>query len=369
MAALTKTAAALLALSTAVALNFEPVTPEGWTREGDHILDNSHRDSKPGSPADMGWRSKQPNAFALWQVSLGDRLLEAASAHDAMEKCGGFVSFGDYTWCKKAMPREANQALKQGFRAVHDYTIDDSVDLTNLPSGDSFLALSFGVEESDCYSELMSSLYHVKSEIFDCYYSGKNGPLANDWHGNHSRANPCRERHCYTEEYHKNRVCLDDTSDQSSFTDVTGRHYQSLSKVLEGRAPLSTFVKIDIEGSEWGALERLLDNEEDAAKIRTLDMEIHFNMQPRVSDSDKGRSTGVSFLRQAPTQADLTRNVEIMERLAKKFAVTGSTLEHKMNDAGRLGEFARDTGKVNIVNSVGYDLDQYCISFVNRALL
>jgi hypothetical protein len=52
------------------------------------------------------------------------------SQHDVQQDCGGWDMFGDQTWCKKAM------------RERHG-----------------IIALSFGIEERDLYSEYMSRVY------------------------------------------------------------------------------------------------------------------------------------------------------------------------------------------------------------------
>lgn len=373
---------AVLIAAYALKLDNKLDTSPKYTISGDHILDNSHHDSKPGSPILPDWTDDQhrpilpPQNSEPWRKDLGMRLMKAASAHDAMEKCGSFMSMGDFSWCKRAMPEENNPAYKKQYRGMHDYEVRTDIKMADPPKADSLLALSFGIEEGDSWSEIMSGLYFVKTELFDCYYSGKKGPVVNDLHANHSVDKPCETRGCYTQEYHMHHVCVDDTSNvQGLFTDIHNRQYQSLSESLKGRAPLSTFVKLDVEGSEWAALERLLDNEEEMAKIRTLDMEVHFNRDPKVSEKDK--TTNVIVLRDDPDQATLERHVAIMEKLATKFAVTGSTLEHYLGSLAKNFNATRGTDEhprekedpAYVVTENGLALDQYCISFVNRQLL
>jgi len=76
---------------------------------------------------------------------------------------------------------------------------------------------------------------------------------------------------CYEMPYDSNRVCL-----RASAATIDGRDFETLELHLEDRGLLSTYVKMDVEGSEWDVLENLLSNEELQNKIRTLDMEVHF---------------------------------------------------------------------------------------------
>merc|ERR1712217_469744 len=110
----------------------------------------------------------------------------------------------------------------------------------------------------------MSSMYLVKTKLFDCDYVGPMGPIANDWHTGFSVDEPCTNRACYTIPYTTEKSCLGKSGNS-----------KLLSRVLAGRGPLSTFVKIDVEGREWDPLEQLLKNDKDIGKIRTLDLEVH----------------------------------------------------------------------------------------------
>lgn len=223
------------------------------------------------------------------------------------------------------------------------------------------MGLSYGIMTSDLWSELMSSLYFVETKLFDCYFNGDTGPMANDFHNSHSKEQPCHHRSCYSMDYEVNRVCLDDSSGRSElFTAKNNRQYEPLRKQLKDRKPLSTFIKLDVEGSEWKSLEWLLDNKNEMDKIRTLDMEIHFNKE-QTPDGMK-----------PITQEILTKNVKIIERLAKHFAVTGSTFEVlTKNIVSTFKESSKPKPKSPPVlyTSDGLSLEQVCMSFVNRKLL
>eukprot|EP00421_Protoceratium_reticulatum_P070251 CAMPEP_0168422254 /NCGR_PEP_ID=MMETSP0228-20121227/33702_1 /TAXON_ID=133427 /ORGANISM="Protoceratium reticulatum, Strain CCCM 535 (=CCMP 1889)" /LENGTH=155 /DNA_ID=CAMNT_0008436187 /DNA_START=21 /DNA_END=485 /DNA_ORIENTATION=+ len=128
---------------------------------------------------------------------------------------------------------------------------------------------------------------------------------------------------------------------------------------LKGRGPLSTYIKMDVEGSEWAVLEEMLGSESDMAKIRTLDMEAHFGFTPK-SDGGLG----------GDGQKQLEKEVHIMERLLDRFVVTGSTLEI-YNQGWWPEKFCRNAScnepPVHLTN--GFSVSQFAVSFVNRGLI
>lgn len=226
-----------------------------------------------------------------------------------------------------------------------------TVNSTRVLNNGQFIGLSYGIEETDPWSELMSSMYFLQTRLFDCYINSTKGPMFNDYHGNKSRDSQCTDRGCYSVPYEKNRICVDKQQKDSA-----GRKFEPLSASLKGRPPLSTHVKMDVEGSEWGVLEQLLNSTEDLDRIRTLDMEVH-------------------MLYLSNDGTPLKRRVEIMEELARKFAVSGSTIQPLHQNVAR--EYQEKRLKVpdfvaspsGIYTSQGLPLEQYCVSFVNRQLL
>lgn len=321
-----------------------------------------------GSPAVAEWAGEALFHLEEWRSDLGERLLRAANVAEAVQSCESFLSFGDYSWCKHAMPKDTGgPEYRKASKGFQEYKTNASVLLLQPPSADSFLALSFGIQAHDAWSEVMSSMYGVKSKLFDCYYAGKEGPAANDLHAGFSKERPCLRRGCYTAEYEMNRVCVDGSRDSDQFT-YGNKSYQSLSFALKSRKPLSTFVKMDIEGSEWDVLDRLLDNANDMDKIRHLDMEVHLPKYPIPERT---------FARLANRTA-LAHHVEIMERLAQKFVVTGSQihnldLEYTKRWLGQPSRWSDPAFKIynqsRIYTKKGIALDQYYISFMNRKLL
>merc|ERR1712217_376561 len=185
--------------------------------------------------------------------------------------------------------------------------------------------------------------------------------MSMDLRGGHSKDNPCMTTHCYSVAYETKKVCIDDHSVDNGTFIAKDRTYQPLSMALKGRKNLSIFLKLDIEGSEWATLERLLANEEHMAKIRTIDMEVHIHWDT----TPKGHGY--------MSPETLTHNVELMEKLAEKFMVTGSDIERYMKtmykhyrqlrkkDSSFMDRYFRD-----VYLEGGIDFVQYCVSFVNR---
>lgn len=322
---------------------------------GDHVIDETMNQAKAGTPVQVNGSIPRPSAEP-WRMDLGERVVRAAAAKDAMRACGEFYSFGDIVFCKKAMPAETDTARQNRVYSGRNYVVKESIAKTlaaSAPRPDDFIALSYGIEGGDLFSEIMSNNYGVKTKLFDCYYAGKDGPAAVP-DRNLSSSTPCQHRACYGSPYEMNRVCVDETLEGRAVA-KGGRMFEPLSAQLKDQKPLSVFLKMDVEGAEWDTLKKLLDNEEDMSKLRTLNFEIHFN---------KGNQR---------TKESLTEVVGIMEKLSKRFAVTGSTIEllHRANlkkfSEGSYGNVEKHAAL--IYSKQGIPLDQYCISFVNRQLL
>merc|ERR1719150_1167960 len=223
-----------------------------------------------------------------WRTELGERILKAVTGHVQEKDCGGFHLYGDHVFCLNAM-KETNA-----------------------------IALSYGIEERDRWSEKMSNLFHVSPRLYDCFQDPNESPPMAKTAPNGVGAGACTDDDgnfndgtaCYEMPYESNRICL-----RASAASINGRAYETLESHLDQRGLLSTYVKMDVEGSEWDVLEHLLKNEELQNKIRTLDMEVHFGL------------LGEDFGSQLAQEQEIKREVEIFEQLTKVFHVTGSTLE------------------------------------------
>jgi hypothetical protein len=259
-----------------------------------------------------------------WRAELGERILKAVTADVREEDCGGFHLYGDHVFCLDAM-KETNA-----------------------------MALSYGIEQRDRWSEKMSNLFHVPSRLYDCFADLDESPPMAKTAPNGVGAGACNDDvPCYEMPYESKRVCLGAAPEL-----IEGRAYETLESHLLDRNPLSTYVKMDVEGSEWDVLDHLLANEELQNKIRTLDMEVHFGYAPGFEID--------------AAQEPVTRQVEIFERLARAFHVTGSTLE-VYREGWRPGK-PGCTEKPNCVEpnvhmENGFSMAQFAVSFVNRKLL
>lgn len=274
------------------------------------------------------------------------------------------------------MPRESELA-KQNHK-VFGLVFDDWNPSKDLTAGDEYMAISYGIRERDLWSEFLSNRFEVPTQLYDCFWKFDEGPMGtkdfsvealqkeertykykkpangecHDW----------RDGVCFQAPYEPKKVCVDSVA--HGIVDGEGRHlhFETLHDGLQGRPALSTFMKIDVEGSEWDVLEQLLASEEDMSKIRSLDMEVHLNMY---------RSGGHNYANE-----HMEKKVSIMERLAEKFAVVASTMGTLQENTERniKRELAKNPTALfpepeAAYNTKGFSMDQYCISFVNRALL
>lgn len=332
--------------------------PPPYEIHSDSIHDEARKAALPGTPVIPQQKGKSSSKdFEWWRKMLGERLLKAANAQEAMNGCGSFLATDTYVFCHRAMPNENFPEFRKTYRGIKKYVVNETLaNNTHIPQHHNFLGLSFGIGRSDTWSELMSSMYLMKTKLFDCDYVGPKGPIANDWHTGFSVDEPCTNRACYTMPYTTQKTCLGKIGNS-----------KLLNQALAGRGPLSTFVRINVEGREWNPLEQLLKSEKDIGKIRTLDLEVHLT---RMNETSKEH---VALSRLA-----LIRNVEILEGLAEKFAVTGSNLGsllqsliEQQNQEQKISEgvptLIQDTVAVCTNSSINFNT--YSISFVNRKLL
>mmetsp|Transcript_41554 Transcript_41554/g.82223 ORF Transcript_41554/g.82223 Transcript_41554/m.82223 type:complete len:354 (-) Transcript_41554:54-1115(-) len=284
----------------------------------------SSRPGKPCLPAAMVWPFRSNTE---WRSDLGERIVQAVTPTLPDEACGGYHLFGDHTFCVKAMMESTA------------------------------VALSYGIEKRDLWSELMSNVFHVPPCLHDCSVpprspliaaTAPNGTNATGF-GNCKNA----KKACYEMPYKAFSICLWQKSGR-----MTGRNYETLESHLEGLANLSAYIKMDVEGVEWQVLERLLSNQTTMRKIRTLDVEFHFGFP---CGETAELCTG---------QEQLEAEVRILERLSQHFNVTGSNLE-----VYREGWHPEDDCKQQqcieplVHTSGGFGVAQFSASFVNSELL
>lgn len=319
-----------------------------------------------GSPdTSTPWKGSYPfKAEHPERQRWGERVL-AASATDAStskEACGGFMGYGDFTWCAAAMPREVESVRKE----LWGKKLEKSTSASKRPAGDQFVGISYGIRERDPWSEFLSNRYHVPTKLYDCFWNEDRGPMGTkDFHAKTLGSKECpgwgTVDACYEADYEPKHLCLDMTKPFLVTNDKRNLTFEPLSNALRGQKPLSVFMKMDIEGAEWEPLEWLLAHPQELAKLRTLDMEAHMQYLTR-----NGQQKG---------DTEIEYKVKIMEALAKHFATVGSTIgfEHlkqtkRWNE--RLAKNKTDLPEEpRVYAKTALFLDRYSISFVNRKLL
>eukprot|EP00440_Ansanella_granifera_P003361 gb/GFBE01003656.1/.p1 GENE.gb/GFBE01003656.1/~~gb/GFBE01003656.1/.p1 ORF type:complete len:331 (+),score=77.60 gb/GFBE01003656.1/:1-993(+) len=313
---------------TAIKQRTTPALPELHCKQQDQAPPMmSSRTGTPCLPEISVWPYKSNTE---WSAALGERVVKAATPGSQVteEVCQGFHLYGDSAWCLKAFQNEPSQLL----------------------------GLSFGIEARDMWSETVSKMFKMPTKLFDCFQPPEKSPALAMTAKN--AQGPCDDRSgpCYETHYEANRVCLGGKREV-----FQGRNYTTLTEQLAGRGSLSTHVKIDVEGSEWSVLEALLKNEDDMKKIRTLDMEIHFGFH---IPQEELALAAVSM------EDRVTREVKILEELAQKFAVTGSNVE--TNSVGWRPDRScpqQQCEEPPVHTKGGFPVNQFAISFVNRAYL
>lgn len=285
----------------------------------------SSRTGVPCLPSADMWPYKTNQS---WSIELGERILMAAKPSTSVteKRCKGFKLFGDSAWCMAAFEGESSS---QG--------------------------LSFGIEQRDLWSETMSNAFHMPTMLFDCFQDPKSSPALAMIAPNAAGSCEGNPHHCYETHYDAFRTCLGPREET-----VQGRKYNSLSNLLSKRVALSTHVKIDVEGSEWSVLEDLLDNKADMQKIRTLDMEVHFGF---------GAASEAAH-RKGSKEEQVTREVQIFEELAQKFAVSGSNIETNADGWQPAVSCPQQQCEEPVVHTHGgLPVNQFAISFVNPTLV
>jgi len=286
---------------------------------------NCPQSARPGKPC-----LPPPNtgdwpytAKTAWRAELGDRIVKATSADVQENDCGGFDLWGDHVFCMNAMKETTDT-----------------------------IALSYGIEERDLWSEKMSNQFRVSPRLYDCFQDPAKSPPLAKTAPNGIGAGACAEENeaCYEMPYTSNRICLGAAAGM-----IQGREFQTMASHLVDAKPLSAYVKMDVEGSEWDILDHLLQHEDLQDKIRTLDMEVHFGWSPGVDD--------------AIGEERLRHEVDIFERLAKAFRVTGSTLEVYREGWQPQQCTGSSCPEPYVYTNSGFSVSQFAVSFVNRKLL
>lgn len=314
--------------------------PVPWPAVSCEYMKGNPQSSRPGRPCLPPANVWPYETRTPWKLELGERLLVAVTPAIGEGPCGGFELFGDQSWCRKALPSQSSQP--------------------------GILGLSFGIEERDMWSETFSNQFKTPTKVFDCFIPLEKSPPMSGTAPNATGHAGCEGKaredrhlsfsHCYETAYWPVRACLGSNSET-----LEGRTYETLDTHLRGRQPLSAHVKIDVDGSEWSVLERLIASDEDMDKIRTLDMEVHFGFR---AGSERRAVEGLD------AQGRIQREVKLMEGLLRKFWVTGTTLEvHRMGWTPET-DCPKQTCRQPWVHTAGgFSLEQFAISYVNKRLV
>jgi len=285
--------------------------------------------SRPGAPCVPPAKKYPWQTRTQWRIDIGERILKAAAGQVTEKQCGGWKLYGDAAYCLKVF-----NARKQGNKDI--------------------LAFSYGIEERDEWSEKMGSLYGVPSHLYDCFIEPEKSPPMNKSAPNGTRCGK-DQAHCYTMPYWSHRICLGAEAGK-----IDGRSYETLASHLRDRGPLSTHLKIDVEGSEWTVLEDLLKRDEDIAKIRSLDMEVHFGY----NSASEVKYASLS------EEERLDRQVKIFESLAEKLVVTGTTIETYRQGWWPEKDCPTQNCHEPVVHLAGgWSPQMFAISYVNRELV
>lgn len=122
---------------------------------------------------------------------LGERAYIAAIGVVDESDCEGWRLFGDMTWCKRAFTSRVGNEQPDG----------------------QVIGLSYGIEERDLWSELVSTDYGVPTRLFDCYQNPRDSPPLS---GKAVNGSSCEgvPGHCYRTPYQAFRICLGGASNQ-----------------------------------------------------------------------------------------------------------------------------------------------------------
>lgn len=327
-----------------------------WRRPQNLACDSAKvAKSMPGPPQvetlRIAWANNE-----TWSASptaqLADRLLKALDSMDAIKYCGSFLSFQDYTWCSKAMPKEfvsdASILYKGSYcnMSGQPHLTAADVEAVRRQNSGEVSGISYGTPGGqDPWSEVMSNLYLMPTTLVDC----KEKHLVSAETHDPNSEQPCSTTNCYSVTYTNTRSCLGD--EDTVKDNVT---FETLKNGLRDRAALSTHVKMDLEdGAEWKVLEQLVADDSDMAKIRTLDFRAHMT----------------------ESQVPLEKRVQIFEELVKNFAVVGSTVQKLFHDEhwdyvqGRGADPKYRREPEGDFTSSGMPFNDFAVSMVNRRFL
>jgi len=190
------------------------------------------------------------NLMKVFDEPMANAILDATEPTVFPEECGADQfdtrRSQDYKWCPGAIEYVKEQ------------------------SGGQAKGLSYGIATYDDWAKGMGNDYNVPTEMYDCF------------DGKAELTDLKRNLQEFTGEYQFHNECVD----SQKRVDDHGRRFDTMDQHLAGQEPLSTFVKMDIEGDEWKVLSDMTKKPEDLDKVATLDLQFHF-CNGRADDADE----------------------------------------------------------------------------------
>lgn len=167
--------------------------------------------------------------------------------------------------------------------------------------------LSYGISTWDNWSKRLANEYNISTVLYDCYCTEAN-----------CGATPSLEG--YLAPSKRQAICVGG----EDFVGNGGEVFEKMAKHLSLRPSSGTLVKIDVEGSEWAALQSLSD--EDLQKIDMLNLKVYFCDKPKETIADEV----IGIPEQALILERLRTFFELTARSPKKFEDSLGSTEAKL---------------------------------------
>jgi len=172
----------------------------------------------------------------------------------------------------------------------------DAIKNAKDPAG--LVGISMGVFNFDSWSEGMSNKYSVRTELYDCFTLQA-------------------KTDSYKTNSTMNKVCVG-TKEEEKVVGGQSRKFTSMAKLLDGRGPLSTLVKMDVEGGEWDVLNEMTSA--DHKKIIQFDLELHWCLDSGTKAGNLGRKI-IAALSRLRTHYHVIYRVGATKKVGKGFAL------------------------------------------------
>jgi len=275
--------------------------------------------SESQSAKDLRIRDKLMKVAKLG-TPITDAIMEVTRPTVNDQECGKRNQIGDnheITWCQ------------------------DAIDLVKDRHGNDAKGLSYGVYSWDNWSNEMNKRNNVATDLYDCYDTvDQIKTLQND------------HLSTYTAPVKMHSTCVGSVEK----VDEEGRKFEKLDSHLKDQGPLSTFVKMDIEGDEWHVLDDLQKNPEALDKVASLDFEMHF-CPVNEHDDGPGATTRNNYETRHPEE-ERNKALDVLKGLLDKFEVVGRSESEgstrSQNDKAINEESLKTCNGPNTMMSISY---------------